>query len=74
VAALREAMKGEDVQRIQQATQRVTQVASRLTEAVSHASAAESASSSAGPASAGEPDVVDAEFEDVDDHSNRKAG
>jgi molecular chaperone DnaK len=74
VAALREAMKGEDVQRIQQATQRVTQVSSRLTEAVSHASAAESASSSAGPASAGEPDVVDAEFEDVDDHSKRKAG
>jgi molecular chaperone DnaK len=74
VAALKEAIKGEDVQRIHQATQRVTQVSSRLTEAISHASAAESASSSAGPAGEGEPHVVDAEFEDVNDRSKRKAG
>src|SRR3981189_1145803 len=37
VAALKEAIKGEDVQRIHQATARVTQASSRLTEAMSRA-------------------------------------
>ena len=71
VAALREAMTGEDVQRIRQATERVGQVSTRLAEALSNAAAGSASSGGAG--SGGQPGVVDAEFEEVDDH-DRKAG
>jgi molecular chaperone DnaK len=70
VAALRDAMKGEDVQRIRQATERLAQAALRIAEA---GAAAEAAQAGAGAGAQGEPGVVDAEFEEVD-KPDRKAG
>ncbi|HEY0440813.1 MAG TPA: Hsp70 family protein, partial [Xanthobacteraceae bacterium] len=78
VAEVKDAIKGEDVQRIRQATERLTQAFGRFTEAVNRAGA--SASAGAGPAGGGRPggtapsdaDVVDAEFEEVDG-GDRKA-
>ena len=69
VSELKDAMKGEDVSRIKQATSRLSQAASRLGEAMNR-TAADSGGGSGG-GSQGESDVVDAEFEEVD---KRKAG
>jgi molecular chaperone DnaK len=69
VSALKDAMKGEDVQRIKQATERLGQTSMRLAEAVSQPAAA--GADAAGPQSS-EPGVVDAEFEEVDKR-DRKA-
>ncbi len=68
IATLRDAMKGEDVQRIQQATERLSHTAMHLAEAASQAAAQASAG-----ADSGAPGVVDAEFEEVDKR-DRKAG
>jgi molecular chaperone DnaK len=65
VSVLKVAMEGEDVNRIKQATARLSQTATRLGEAMNRAAADSSGGSQ------GEPDVVDAEFEEVD---KRKAG
>jgi molecular chaperone DnaK len=70
VSALKEAMKGEDVQRIRQATERLSQAAMRLGEARASASAGSGSGSGSRPK--GGPDVVDAEFEEVDKR-DRKA-
>jgi len=69
VAALRDAMKGEDIQRIRQATERLSQAALRLAESVP----ADAAGGAAGPGGQDEPGVVDAEFEEVDKR-DRKTG
>jgi molecular chaperone DnaK len=71
IATLRDAMKGEDVQRIRQATERLSQTAMRLAEAANRADA--QASAGAGSGAQSEPGVVDAEFEEVDKR-DRKAG
>jgi molecular chaperone DnaK len=71
IATLRDAMKGEDVQRIQQATERLSHTAMHLAEAASQAAA--QASAGAGSGAQSEPGVVDAEFEEVDKR-DRKAG
>jgi molecular chaperone DnaK len=71
VAAVKDAMKGEDVQRIRQATERLTQTSMRLAEAVNRAAA--EANAAAGSGAQDEPGVVDAEFEEVDKR-DRKAG
>ena len=71
IASLREAMKGEDVQRIKQATERLTQAALRLAEAANQAPGAQ-AGAGASSGSRDEPGVVDAEFEEVDKR-DRKA-
>jgi molecular chaperone DnaK len=63
VAAVRDAMQGEDAQRIRDANQRLTEAASRLNEAMAGASANPSAD---GGRTSPEPGVVDAEFEEVD--------
>jgi molecular chaperone DnaK len=68
VSALRDTMRGEDIQRIRQAMERLSQTAARIGEALSRASAAASSSGQAGG-----DDVVDAEFEEVD-KPDRKAG
>jgi molecular chaperone DnaK len=68
ISAVKDAMAGEDVARIRQATERLIQTATRLAEAAS-------ASQSAGPgpsSSQDGPGVVDAEFEEVDKR-DRKA-
>jgi molecular chaperone DnaK len=69
VSALRDAMNGEDVQRIKQATERLSQLATRLAEAMSQPAAAAGAG---GGGTQSEPGVVDAEFEEVDKR-DRKA-
>jgi molecular chaperone DnaK len=63
VSALKEAIKGEDVSRIRQATERLSTSATRLAEAVSRATA--EASGPAGAQAQSDPNVVDAEFEEV---------
>jgi molecular chaperone DnaK len=70
VSQLKEAIKGDDVQRIKQATERLSQAALRLGEAMQHAAASDAGGS--GAAGEGQPDVVDAEFEEVDKR-DRKA-
>jgi molecular chaperone DnaK len=67
IAGLKDAMRGEDVGRIKQATSHLSQAAMRLGEA-----AADSGGDS-GSGSQAEPGVVDAEFEEVDNNRNRKA-
>jgi molecular chaperone DnaK len=69
VSALKDAIKGEDVQPVKQATERLSQVAMRIGEAMSRA--ASGAEAGAGPQ--GDQGVVDAEFEEVD-KPDRKAG
>jgi len=66
VAALKDAVKGEDLQRIRQAIQRTTQAASRLAEAMSRAGTAQPSGSGTSSGTDSEPGVVDAEFEEVD--------
>ena len=70
VSALREAIKGEDVSRIRQAADRLNSSAMRLAEAVSRPTA--EASGAPGPRPQSDPNVVDAEFEEVDKR-DRKA-
>jgi molecular chaperone DnaK len=72
VAALKDAVKGEDLQRIRQAIQRTTQAASRLAEAMSRAgTAAEPSGSGTSSGTDSEPGVVDAEFEEVDERKRK---
>jgi molecular chaperone DnaK len=71
IAALRDAMQGEDVQRIRQATEQLSQTATRLAEAANQAAA--QARAGGGASEQSEPGVVDAEFEEVDKR-DRKAG
>jgi molecular chaperone DnaK len=70
ISALREAMKGEDAQRIRQALERMTQAASRLGDAAGRAGAGPSGDGGSGDAG---PNVVDADFEEVDKR-DRKSG
>jgi molecular chaperone DnaK len=69
IAAVKEAMKGGDVQRIRQSVERLGQASQRLSEALSQAEPAASGSRSS---SESDPGVVDAEFEEVDKR-DRKA-
>jgi len=71
ISALREAIKGEDLQRIKQATERLAQASMRLGEAASHAGGQGATPGSEG--SEEKPDIVDAEFEEVDKR-DRKTG
>ena len=73
ISALRDAVKGEDVQRIKQATERLGQASMRLTEALAGAGAQGAQGAEASSSSDEKPDVVDAEFEEVDKR-DRKAG
>jgi molecular chaperone DnaK len=67
---VREAMKGDDTAAIEAATQKLAEASGRLAERA-YAKASEGADTSAGggegPAGGGHDDVVDAEFEEVDD-------
>jgi molecular chaperone DnaK len=71
VAAAQDAIKGEDVGRIGQAAERVTQTATRLIQAAQHTADAPGTAPS-GASASDEPEVVDAEFEEVD-KPDRKA-
>jgi molecular chaperone DnaK len=69
VSTVKDAIKGEDVQHLKQATERLSQVAMRIGEAMSRAASG----AEAGAAPQGDQGVVDAEFEEVD-KPDRKAG
>jgi molecular chaperone DnaK len=71
ISALKEAVKGEEVRHIVQAMERATQSATRMAEALARSSAQASGPAGGAPQQGG-PDVVDAEFEEVDKH-DRKA-
>jgi molecular chaperone DnaK len=71
VSQLREAMTSEDTQRIKQAIDRLSQAGMRLDQAAQGAASDSGGASGAG--SQGEPEVVDAEFEEVDKR-DRKGG
>jgi molecular chaperone DnaK len=71
ITATKDAMKGEDVSRILQTTAHLTQAAQRLAQATQQQAGADSQTHESPPK--GGPDVVDAEFEEVDDKGNRKA-
>jgi molecular chaperone DnaK len=73
IAALREAMAGEVVERIRQGLESLTNALSRFGEAI-HSAAAESPSGAAGASGGGDEGVVDAEFEEVDDPRKRQSG
>jgi molecular chaperone DnaK len=70
VSALKDVMKGEDAQRIRQALARMTQAASRLGDAAGRAGAGPGGDGGSGDAG---PNVVDADFEEVDKR-DRKSG
>ena len=63
IAALREAIGGEVVDRIRQATERLSQLAQRLAQVMS-AKPEGPAAGADGGGSAPQPEVVDAEFEE----------
>jgi molecular chaperone DnaK len=71
LAALKDAVKGEDLQRIRQAIQRTTQAASRLAEAMSRAGTAQPSGSGTSSGTDSQPGVVDAEFEEVDERKRK---
>jgi molecular chaperone DnaK len=75
ITALKDTMQGDDVQRIRQAIERLGQAGTRLSEAASRANANSGAQGNSGQGNSGDggPDVVDADFTEVDKR-NRKAG
>jgi molecular chaperone DnaK len=72
VSAVIEAMKDANVHRIRQATERLSQAAMRIGEAMSRAEPG--ADRGARTKRQGEQDIVDAEFEEVDDSDGRPTG
>jgi molecular chaperone DnaK len=66
IAALRQAVAGEDTAGIQQRLEALSQALTRLGEAIHRAAAAQPEEAARGQAATGGDDVVDAEFEDVD--------
>ena len=71
-SALSEAMQGEDIDRIRSGTERVAQAAMRLAETLGQGQAAQP-SAAGTEAGSGSDEVVDAEFEEVD-NSDRQSG
>jgi molecular chaperone DnaK len=69
IATLRTAMSGEDIGAIRQRSENLTEAMTRLSEAIRPAGATAGGSSASPDGS--RDNVVDAEFEDVDDQSRR---
>ena len=67
IAALKEALKGEDKEAIEAKTTALAEAAAKLTEQEYAKNAAEGATEQASDSNAGAEDVVDAEFEEVND-------
>ncbi|WP_025886557.1 molecular chaperone DnaK [Asaia prunellae] len=68
VAATREAMNGSDAEALKSATERLTQAAMKIGQAVYAQSQAEEGAAPGEAHAAKDENVVDADFEDVDDH------
>jgi molecular chaperone DnaK len=75
MADLKEALKGDDADAIQQKTNALAQASMKLGEAMYKAQQEGAASAAAGASAAGEKkeDVVDAEFTEVDDDKKKSA-
>jgi molecular chaperone DnaK len=71
IEAVKDALKAEDVSDIQQKTQALMQASMKLGEAMYKAQA-DGAAGESGPAEPGADDVVDAEFEDVDENKKNQ--
>jgi molecular chaperone DnaK len=74
VAAVKSAQEGEDVEAIKARTNELLQAAMKLGEAMYQAAQADGATGTDGAsASGGQDDVVDADFEEVDDDKKKRA-
>jgi molecular chaperone DnaK len=76
MADLKEALKGDDADAIQQKTNTLAQASMKLGEAMYKAQqegAASGAQADAGPSGEKKEDVVDAEFTEVDDDKKKSA-
>jgi molecular chaperone DnaK len=71
VTALKDAMKGDDISRIRHESERVVQTGTRLIQAAQQTAGGPGAAPGGTNASADQPDVVDAEFEEVDKPDRR---
>ncbi|GBD42799.1 Chaperone protein DnaK [bacterium HR40] len=74
IAALEEAMKGEDADAIRRKTEALAQASMKLGEAMYRARQEGGTSGGTGGSGSKEEGVVDAEFEEVDDERKRSAG
>ncbi|MBA3325912.1 MAG: molecular chaperone DnaK, partial [Rhodobacteraceae bacterium] len=74
IKTLKEAMEGDSAEKIRARSQDLTEAAMKLGEAIYKAQAEESAKADAGPeAAVPEDDIVDADFEDLGEDSNKKS-
>jgi molecular chaperone DnaK len=71
ITSLRTAMSGDDVNTVRQRAEALAQVAARLAEAMAQPEPAAGGAGPQGGPAAGSDDVVDAEFEDVDEKKRR---
>ncbi|MBX3581888.1 MAG: molecular chaperone DnaK [Rhizobiaceae bacterium] len=72
IAALKTAAEGDDVEAINTATQTLAEVSMKLGQAMYEASQKEAAEADAKADAAKEGDVVDADFEEIDDNDDKK--
>jgi len=72
IAALKTAAEGDDAEAIQSRTQTLAEVSMKLGQAMYEASQKESAEADAKAAGAKDSDVVDADFEEIDDNDDKK--
>ncbi len=74
IKTLKEAMEGDNAEKIRARSQDLTEAAMKLGEAIYKAQAAEAEAGQAGPSASGpEDDIVDADFEDLGEDKNKKS-
>ena len=73
IAALKTAAEGDDVDQINAKTQTLTEVSMKLGQAMYEASQKEAAEADAKADAAKDPDVVDADFEEIDEDGKKKS-
>ncbi|MBX3596630.1 MAG: molecular chaperone DnaK [Rhizobiaceae bacterium] len=73
IAALKSAVEGEDVEAINSRAQTLTEVSMKLGQAMYEASQAEAAEADARADAAKDGDVVDADFEEIDEDDKKKS-
>jgi molecular chaperone DnaK len=74
IAAVRETIGGEDMERIRQATQKLGQIAGSIAETARAGAGAQQGQAQGTPPEGEEPGVVDAEFEETDKPEDRRTG
>jgi molecular chaperone DnaK len=74
IKTLKEAMEGDNAEKIRARSQDLTEAAMKLGEAIYKAQAAEAEAGPSGPSASGpEDDIVDADFEDLGEDKNKKS-